>query len=79
MDYSALYQNLADQCLQALISTLPIVLPYVGILIVIEFAFDFFYSLLGINDNIDEFRVTTYSPDFEVDYIVDEVTDSIFW
>ena len=47
MDYSSLYQNIADQCLQALISTLPIVLPYVGALIVIEFAFSFFYNLIG--------------------------------
>lgn len=77
MDYSALYQNLADQCLQALISTLPIVLPYVGILIVIEFAFDFFYSLLGLDDNL-EFRVYSYN-DVDIDYIVDDVTDSIFW
>lgn len=77
MDYSALYQNLADTCLQALISTLPIVLPYVGALIVIELAFDFFYSLLGGGQEM-EFKVYDIN-DVDIDYVVDEVTDSIFW
>lgn len=79
MDYTSLYQNLADQCLQAFISTLPIVLPYVGALLVIEFAFNFFYNLITGGGDDFEFSVTTTDLDLDIDYVVDEVTDSIFW
>ena len=79
MDYSLLYQNIADQCLQALLAMLPIILPYVGALIVIEFAFSFFYNLIGGGGDDFEFHVTTTDLDLDIDYVVDEVTDSIFW
>lgn len=79
MDYSVLYQQIANDVLNAFLGCLPVVLPVIGAMLVIEFGISFLMKTIGAGGDDFEFSVTTTDLDIDIDYVVDEVTDSIWW